>query len=508
MIKVLFVDDEVLAMEYLQNMIDWEKYGFTVVGHARSGKKALELFEKERPQIVISDIKMTGMDGLELAMRLKEKDPSVVVILLSAYRDFEYAQKGFEYGVANYLLKHELCEEKLLTELEKVRGYLEADEKKKKIYHKYFTKQLIYNQEGEDEFNPDELGNRFFLMIIHKNDRFCCGEPREQKWSQEEISFLSQIWEETEEGISYISYVQLAENMVIVLYQIENMNSKYMITSKIERISRKVSTSLSGIENLEFNILYTDEIQRKEISHAFQKMSRQIRYDVFWKNCCAYALDRLRILENEERISWNLQEQELRRLLDEKTNEVENFIEYLFELVKYPEHNLYALRELIYMLENFSREWESKFGITVRETEEIVYKTDTVQAYYAMRIMEICQEMKNAENNNYSNLVQELMRYMRQNYWKELSLEVLGEEFQMNGVYLGQIFRKETGVTFLKYLTNLRIEEAKRLLEEGEMNVSQVAEKVGYKTSQYFSQIFIKNVGVKPQEYRKWKIRG
>lgn len=82
--------------------------------------------------IVISDIKMQGMDGLELAQRLKEKNPAVIVILLSAYKDFSYAQKGFEYGVSNYLLKHELCEEKLLYELEKVKKRLSENEQKKK----------------------------------------------------------------------------------------------------------------------------------------------------------------------------------------------------------------------------------------------------------------------------------------------------------------------------------------------------------------------------------------
>ena len=119
MIKVLFVDDEVMAMDYLQNMISWEKEGFSVVGHVRSSKKALEIYDREKPDIVISDIKMTGMDGLELTKRLKEKNPDVVVILLSAFIDIQYAQKGFEYGVSFHLSKHELCEEKLIEELKK-----------------------------------------------------------------------------------------------------------------------------------------------------------------------------------------------------------------------------------------------------------------------------------------------------------------------------------------------------------------------------------------------------
>ena len=108
MTDIMLVDDEVLALEYLKNMVDWERNGYHVVGCATSGKKALELFDRTHPQIVISDIRMPGTDGLELTRQIKEKDKETVVILLSAYRDFDYAQKGIRYGVSNYLLKHEL----------------------------------------------------------------------------------------------------------------------------------------------------------------------------------------------------------------------------------------------------------------------------------------------------------------------------------------------------------------------------------------------------------------
>lgn len=93
MTDIMLVDDEVLALEYLKNMVDWERNGYHVVGCATSGKKALELFDRTHPQIVISDIRMPGTDGLELTRQIKEKDKETVVILLSAYRDFDYAQE-------------------------------------------------------------------------------------------------------------------------------------------------------------------------------------------------------------------------------------------------------------------------------------------------------------------------------------------------------------------------------------------------------------------------------
>lgn len=503
MIKVLFVDDEVLAMEYLQNLIPWNEYGYEVVGYALNGKRALEMFEKEHPEIVISDIKMVGMDGLELAQKLRERSAEVIIILLSAYQDFEYAKKGIEYGVSNYLLKHELREEKLLLELDRIRKQLEAGNKRQKIYHKYFARQLIYDAEAMSEEEEKELGNRFFLLLIHKSDTFRRGAFHEREWNAVEMQKLSEIQEDTE-GISYMSDVQLTSNNIIMLYRIQNISSKYQISSRIEQIGKRIASMLLSIEGCQFNLIYSDEIKRDEISHTFRKMSGQIRYAVFWKPCCTYALNQLTEPKEMGKIAWNEQIDELRGQIYEEKYEPEDIICYLFKMVRYPEYNLSAFKELLYALENLARELEAQEGILLEPQEEHNGKYENVCQYYVEWFHAIYLEVCAQADKEYSRLVQVMIRYIRQNFTQELSLESLGEEFQMNGVYLGQIFKKETGTTFLKYLTNCRMEEAKRLLEEGRLNIYEISEQIGYKTSQYFSQIFMKTVGMKPQEYKKW----
>lgn len=229
MIKVLLVDDEVLAMDYLHNMIEWEELGYTITGHAINGKRTVEMYEKDRQDIVISDIRMVGMDGLELTRQLKQINPEVIVILLSAYRDFEYAQKGIQYGVSNYLLKHELCEEKLLQELDKIREKLEAGARNRKVYQRYFARQLIYNQVEADTKELKELGNRFFLVLLHRDSELTAGEFHETAWKQEELESVSDILEADEEGLFHVSEVQLSAGNMIVLYRIEKNKSKYTL---------------------------------------------------------------------------------------------------------------------------------------------------------------------------------------------------------------------------------------------------------------------------------------
>ncbi|PHV71973.1 hypothetical protein CS063_00415 [Sporanaerobium hydrogeniformans] len=501
--KVMLVDDEVLAIDYLTHLIDWESQGYKIVGSAINGKKALDIYEKHKPDIVISDICMMGMDGLELARQLKAKNSDVVIILISAYKDFEYAQKGIQYGVANYLLKHELNEEILIRELKLVREKLEAGEKRKKIYREYFTNRLIYNQ-VEEGITELEIGNRFFLVMVHKNLLFSRGMFNETKWETYELQEVKKvIEEEMEEKVYYVSDVQITPNNLIVLYKIQNTTSKYIVSSLIFRKCEKICECLISLSNCQFNVVYSEEINRLEISSIFQKISFQIRYAAFWKPQCAYNLYKLQPAGKEERIAWNVQVEELRTMIYERSESIKDFIGHLFGMTEYYGYSLGAFKELLHAVENLVREIEEKEGIKRKSSREELCKVGEIQHYYIECITDIRDEIYERNGEKYCKLVIDMMRYIYKNYNQEISLESIGEEFQMNGVYLGQLFKKEVGITFLKYLTNYRIGEAKKLLLEGKMNITEVSKQVGYKTSQYFSQIFIKNVGMKPQDYKR-----
>lgn len=170
MIRVMLVDDEVLALEFLKEVIDWNHHGFQIVGQALNGKRALELFQKENPHIIISDIKMSVMDGLELCKRVKELNPHTKIILLSAYKDFEYAKKGIQYGVSNYLLKHEINEATLLGELNKVKSEIYSEEEWQQAKKRYFVKNIIYDAPNEENMKGDTgVGNQLFMIMLQFN---------------------------------------------------------------------------------------------------------------------------------------------------------------------------------------------------------------------------------------------------------------------------------------------------------------------------------------------------
>lgn len=507
MIKVMLVDDEVLALDYIKNLIPWEEHGYKIIGCATNGKRAIELYDQYKPEIVISDIRMAGMDGLELAKQLKENNSDAVIILLSAYKDFEYAQRGIRYGVANYILKHELNEEVLLKELGQISERLDASYEKKKVYQKHFMKQLIYNQ-GMSEAEKNKLGKRFFLLMLQKNNYYENGNSRADSFTPDEYQVLSKTLEESLENIIfYVADTQITSNNIMVLYKIENTASKYMINSLIERKCRKIADKLKEIDECRFNIIYSLEIGHEEISVTFQQMSWQIRYAVFWEENKEYCLPRLKntFEEEKDKVVWRQLVEDLQKAIYEADEEVGAVVRYMFELTQYPSYKINTLHQLLHVLENFVIELEEREGISVPRQEEQKCKIKELENHYVEMFTHIQMIVTQRDMQKYSKVVLEIMRYVRKNFRQELSLEMLGDTFQMNGIYLGQVFKKETGITFLKYLTNYRIDEAKKLLAEGNKNISEISEAVGYKTSQYFSQIFTKTVGIKPQEYKKWK---
>lgn len=500
MLTIMLVDDEVLALDYLKNMVAWEEHGYRIAGCASSAKKALELYDRTQPDIVISDIRMPVTDGLELTKRLKEKNKDVVIILLSAYGDFEYAQKAIRYGVSNYLLKHELCEELLLAELGTAAKQLEKQKKKTRIYQEYFVKQLIY-QTDADNLEQEKLGNRLFLMLVHKRSPVVCGEFAEAKWSAAEQNVLIEAFSEDLDGkLFYAADAQITDNNWMVLYRIANTASTYTLNGLIERKCAQIEEVLKKTPDCSFDILYSYEITRREISEMFRKMSRQIRGAFFLKANQSHPVTEAP--SEEHRVFWGEKLHQLKCAVYGEDGDLEEIIEGMFQNRK-PEERLDICKSLLPLLNNLLREISTAECVTGWEEGKKLYEVNEVMEYYKESFLQMHEKIMQQKTEGYSKLVQEMIHYIRANYEQDLSLDMLGEVFQMNGVYLGQIFKKEVGVTFLKYVTSVRIEEAKRLLSEGNSTVSKTAKQVGYYTSQYFAKVFFKTVGMTPQEYKK-----
>lgn len=171
MFRVLLVDDEVLALNYLENLIVWKELGFVVAGKATSADKALSLAEIHKPHLVISDIRMPYRDGLYLCEKLIEKNSTIKILLLSAYADFSYAKKAFSYGVSNYILKHELSADSLTRELKKIARELKYAAETQRIFREKVLSDLLFGSGMNDETEKLLKSCKSLTILLLRKDR-------------------------------------------------------------------------------------------------------------------------------------------------------------------------------------------------------------------------------------------------------------------------------------------------------------------------------------------------
>ncbi|MCD6397413.1 MAG: response regulator, partial [Spirochaetaceae bacterium] len=166
-LKVMLVDDEVMALNNLKNMIDWEQAGFRIVAAETNPRKAFESFKKLRPRIVLVDIQMPIMNGLELSREILSLNLPVKIVILTSYKDFQYAKRAIEVGISNYLVKHELNGKILILELDRLKVELINDENNEEIIRHRLLRSLIDNT-FSSKFKIEKIINRYVNFEIDK----------------------------------------------------------------------------------------------------------------------------------------------------------------------------------------------------------------------------------------------------------------------------------------------------------------------------------------------------
>lgn len=512
MIKVLLVDDEVLALEYLKGLVDWNAYGFCVEGCATSARKAMAMYDDLQPEVVISDIKMAGMDGLALSAKLKEKNPEVVVVLLSAYQDFEYAKQGIRYGVMDYLLKNELSEKSLGEELTRIKGRIDEKRKSSQISQRYFMDQMIrYDAEDYKEYE-EKLGKRLAIVMVHRYEQLRGGTFCEQKLTASgswlEVARDDKGWQDASgsnfgEWLSYVSDVFISDSTAVFLYRIQDVASKSKVHDGLHHLAERIIWSLRHQDQAgDVVALYSGEIGCSQVNHTFRAMSYMIHGSILWGDGTVKEMSFYEAMP-EKACSFEEDFEKLRALPD-SLPDAGQYVDRLFGICQSSGIRIEDVKKLISGLEHVLTGLEQEWEIRVRDKEnQRLSGFAQARAYYISCFVQIQRRLLEYKQREYSPVVWKTMRYLESHYYEEISLEELGDRMRMNGVYLGQLFKKETGMTCLKYQTDCRMKKAQELLLSGRYHIGEVAEMVGYQTSQYFSKIYQKNMGMTPQEFKK-----
>ncbi len=523
MIKVVIVDDDVSMVSGLEKMLDWENYGFQIIGKAYNGKEAFHLVEIMKPDLLITDISMPLMSGLELIEMSKQSHPSLVSLVLTCHEDFEMAREAIRLQTSGYLVKISLTKENLVEVLKKVKveieGYTEQERLNRHIErvideHRHSgVKQLLdkicygfYSNE-EDVTNDQRTHEKYLLFgpfrligvkILNISEENSFSENQEKSLMEFAIhNILEECMQVFENNYIY----RYRENQYVVIV----WDSQY-VSRESERVSRALKLMKSSIkEHFKFNLSiarsnnYTHLFQLK---NAIEELNSIHRNGFYSRSIIDYKKDQVYIrvpFEQKENLvdqfKKNLFMGEIEKIEVLVSSTGEEFAKSMYEPVEVRE----VFNQLLGVIEVKAIQDKTKSRVLFIKDEDLDGCIDKVKGaantYLGIKhIREITSERKEIS------LIKEYIHY----HLKEvISCDSMAEMVSMNPSYFSRLFKKEVGVSFTDYLNYVRISRAKQLLELEGMTIEEIVSEIGLQNNSCFYRLFKKKVGTTPGKYRE-----
>lgn len=490
MYKLYLLDDEPFILEGLKYIIDWEEYGFDVVGTSSNGEDGFNFIKNEDVDLIITDIMMPKMTGLELISNLKKINHNAKFIVLSAFQEFQYAKEAISMGAENYLTKP-IDEDELIQTIEGVKKKIEKIKLEKvdtKIFKNDLILKLICNK------NNDGVLDRLRLEGVNLNYKNLCVVILEfAEGGNINNNILNHI-----DNLNYEYCVNL-QNQILIIMDKESINKDAL---------RNLKDDLSSITNEQIYISrgkYVDSIDNLNCSYQSAKDIHE--YKLVYPNISWIReyKEKSYNLENIDYIDFD----HLKKLLLNKDNkESLNYIESIFSKLKKDE-NLTVKQiktksiEVFLNVYNYFNDSKIIKGLDLY-LEKVINSVNLDQIQIELNNMIKHRQSKLEEtDDSISPIILKLLRNIEKNYSKDLNLKEISETYNINSIYLGQLFQKETGILFSDYLNNFRVNKAKNLLVETSLKAAEIGELVGYANKNYFYRKFKDIVGITPSEWRK-----
>ena len=531
MLKVLIADDEKKVGLLVKNLIRWEELQLEFMDIVQDGQAAYEVIMDKRPDIVITDIRMPSLSGLDMIKKVTESSLPVHFIVISGYRYFEYAQTALKFGVKDYLLKpieeDELNKilKKVCEEEEKSRGekqhirVLEKNLKSSKhILHRELMERAFRNQ---DVFENDIPGNEkteysengIFQAVGIKIDRNI--SVVENKDQEKLITGkLSEMLNDALKPQVIDIVVSVKKSMwILVLFNFQKENKK-SIYSVLEQLFYDMRKYMAGFENYEITMgLGGQTADFSKINLTLEMATEAVRCRIFegsgifintcteGRNCDAKA----------EEIVQNCGEDIKKYILVFRCDELHRFIRKCFDEAdkekvmasEYYEMAKYLLTDYVQSIYQLFHEEMEEILFQWKDALESCKTVSSIKKFVLESLKNHLKSLGQKQLDLERKPILDTIEYVKNNYEKKILLEDVAEQFGFHPNYFSEMFKKETGKNFSIYLLEVRMEAAKELLRDSSGTIYEIASRVGYKDSKYFSQQFTKIVGIKPTEYRR-----
>ncbi|TBL78971.1 response regulator [Paenibacillus thalictri] len=537
MLKVLIVDDQAVSRTDLKTMLDWENCGFYIYGEAHNGIYAMQLMEKEVPDIVITDINMPGMNGLGLIELLERDYPQVRIVVLSAYDDFEFVRQSMKRGAMDYVLKHRLNAPLLLELLKAAENSIlmyrnERDKQhemvqvltiRKNMQRQELIKKLL---EGSLPDRADALGQIRMLDVAMDTENLMVAAAEiddfpfiEEKFSSKEIDVLVQTFLDiscemlSDWDKSVIS--PMGGGKFAIILSMGRNHSRMYIYNQLYTFLNRIRSEIKKYLNMTASFGVSDVCRDIMQLHQAYNEAASILKDKFHKGKNGIYIESAGSSKHEEGFfSLDIKDEKAiyAALKNQDFESVKRLIGSVFDKISSlrlsSKSTLMICAELINIVNKASKDagvdmsklyTAGDIPYHLMQKYEVLMDMKTWILNLYDRLIHILQQMKIL--SSYSEVTQRAVEYIHRNYNNDVSLQDAADYAGVSGSYISRLFKEECRMGFTEYVNHVRVEHAKRHIEQGELKLKEIVSHVGFNNYNYFFKVFKEVAGMTPLEY-------
>lgn len=528
MYKIMIADDEGIVIESLTHIITQNFGDSCVIKSAKTGRSVIELAEEFRPNIAFMDIQMPGINGIEAMKEIRKINQSVIFIVMTAYDKFTYAKEAITLGVQDYLTKP-TNKNKIISTLEKAISVI--DERREKRTNDLLMKEklvtiipiiesgMIYSILFQEDYTKDVynfkqlLGieeNYGFILVIQYGDMNESGDMTNSVGvSVKAQSFYTELREITKEFFNAVIGPAMVNQVItFVPFLAENMeyDDRIEIIEKARNLRRKLKKRI----DLDFKIGIGSVKALEELTASYKEAMVAIRQN---KGAVVHINDIPSLFQYEKEYPIEMEKSLIHHIKKGDVARARSVADCYFDWLISNENSegidvKTRVFEIIIHIE------DTAFSMGVKGCHfryrgdylKIIMEcngNEQLKTWFLEKIGEVCRNIIVNKEEESNSIIKKAQEYIECYYYKGISLDDVSREVDISPYYFSKLFKEETGENFIDYLTNIRIEKAKELLNNKECSVKQICIKVGYSDPNYFSRIFKKWTGKTPTEYRE-----
>ena len=536
MIKVFIVEDETVIREGIKRRIDWEANGLCLVGEAGDGELAYPMIQETKPDLLITDIMMPFMDGLELSELVKREMPQIKIIIISGFEHFVYANRALKIGIVDYLSKP-VDARKLLNIMIQVREQIEIEKQKRKYIELYemerekkriLKKNQLFNDMISDRCSVSEIISRGLQLEIDLAAKEyniilfqCWKEKTDVQVELSEQDIMNIIAEKLEEKQCKAVYFNRESEGGAILVKGKDRDELKCVVNKILKTLDQVTLTWTGYRY--FAGIGQCFTRLRDLTKCYYQANKAFAYRLFDQTKNVVFSAELQDIDKDQGMRMNMDEIDLGRmdkdiledfLKNGLQQEVADFIDTYIESIGKANMDSMIFRQYIVLDTNFAAlRFLKKIGNKEERLKEHHTKVGDLLTNissreltrnYLIKIVDLCIESRDQmSKSRLEGWIEDAKDYINEHYGDEkISLNAVAAYVNVSPNHFSRVFRQVEGKTFVEYLTQTRLNKAKEMLRCSSMKTSDIGSRLGYRDAHYFYYIFKKEVGCTPKDYR------